>query len=191
MRLLCLSLSFALFGSEALAQVTWFTNPLDSVNGGVGIGTPQVVPDPFTAGAVGDISLLGAFCTAPGPSLLFQVSGIPQGYTHGTITTETLVFALAIGEAATPGVTISGGTFFIPLAPPPTSFFLGAVTFSPTITCTGTGAGVVGATQLGGLLNLTSLIPPTPAGITLSMQAVLFDSALSNLFTSNAVNLQL
>lgn len=189
MRFLSLSLSIALFAGEAVSQVTFFVNPNPAVNGGAGIGTPQVVPEPFNPGVWpnGTLELFVDLCF--GPNLYAYATGLPQGYLQGTQTQETMFFLADFGNAATPGVTISGGQFYTPGTPSAIVWTIGPALYIGPVGC-GTGAGSFGMNNYGAFLNITGAIPPMPQGLSLCIQAVMLDSVLSQFFTSNAVNFQ-
>jgi hypothetical protein len=179
-----LSFAACLFVAHASAQVTFVGNG----PGNVGVGSPQVMPDPFDATQPsGDVSLFVDLCSGPG--LYCYATGIAAGYVHGSITQDTMVFALNFGNANTTPTQILGGDFFIQLSPAPTSFVIGPVVYIGPVGC-GSGAGVFGANLLGAFLDLTAIIPGTFQNVPFSIQACLLDSNLGQIFTSNAVNFQ-
>jgi hypothetical protein len=148
---------------------------------------PQVIPDPM-GGAPGTVELFMDLCgVAPNQTFWAYCTGLPSNYTHGMVTQETIVFSLNFGASATPGTTILGGEFLIPLTPPPTTFLFTSATYIGPVGC-GTGMGSFGGTLIGRVQNLNPLIAGAFQGINLTMQATVLDSVLGLAFCSNAVN---
>jgi hypothetical protein len=153
------------------------------------IGAGQTVPDPVFTGS-GVARLSGFYCPATG--LEFAVSGLPLGYNTGpAVTQEQIWYVFAAGPATLPGVVVADGLFYVPLTNPVTlgggaSSYIGP---GDIISCPGLIPlpGPAAPYVPNGSRFSLGAIPPGNYGI-LSMQAFLFDPALSRVFTTNAIN---
>lgn len=184
------TLLLALVTTTSAQTVVW-TGP------GLGIiGVSQSVPDPVT-GAVDPFpgtpafSLAGKNCPA-GAGLDFEMTGVPIGYVSGAVMNEECWLVLAPGGSATPGTSIAGGLFYLPLASPwfqiagGPALFIGPV---DTICTGGTWINPVVTTpnRFGARFTLGAV----PAGLGfVTAQAYLLDPNLGRVFTTNALNLQ-
>ncbi|MEZ6197130.1 MAG: hypothetical protein R3F20_15590 [Planctomycetota bacterium] len=156
------------------------------------VGTAQSVPDPyFTMNPPGAARLSVHYCASGATAgLNFTISGLPLGYNTGPAATqESILLAIDVGAAATPGAAVLGGQIYLPFTP---SLFIAnlgpSVYLGPgdVVPCPGliVFPGAPGPFSPNG----KSLNLGLPAGIvgTFSVQGAVFDPALARLFTSNA-----